>query len=72
MLREYDGHKPVIHSGAFVSKNCLVIGRVSLGENVSVWPGCVLRADVKEIIINANTNIQDGVLMHSNVFKNTG
>ena len=66
MLREYDGHKPKIHSSAFVSKSCLVIGRVSLGENVSVWPGCVMRADVEDIIINANTNLQDGALIHPN------
>ena len=66
MLREFDGHKPKIHSSAYISKNCLVIGRVSAGENVSIWPGCVLRADVEEIIIGSNTNIQDGVLIHTN------
>ena len=66
MLREYEGNKPQVHSSAFLSKNCLVIGKVSLSENVSVWPGCVLRADVGEIIVNANTNLQDGVMVHPN------
>ena len=65
MLREYDGHKPEIHSSAFISNNSLVIGRVSLGENVSIWPGCVLRADVEDIIVGSNTNIQDGTMVHS-------
>jgi carbonic anhydrase/acetyltransferase-like protein (isoleucine patch superfamily) len=64
MIKEYDGHKPVIHSSAFSSKNSLIIGRVSLAEGVSVWPGCVLRADIEDILVGANTNIQDGALVH--------
>jgi len=66
MIREFDGRKPEVHSSAFVSNNSLVIGRVNLGENVSVWPGCVLRGDVEDIIINRNSNIQDGALIHTN------
>lgn len=66
MLREYDGHKPKAHSTAFISRNTLIVGRVSLAENVSVWPGCVIRADVEDVIISSNTNIQDGALLHPN------
>jgi len=64
MRKEFDGHKPETHSSAFISNNSLIIGRVSLGENVSVWPGCVLRADVEDILVGDNTNIQDGALLH--------
>jgi carbonic anhydrase/acetyltransferase-like protein (isoleucine patch superfamily) len=67
MLKEFDGHKPEIHSSAFISNNSLIIGRVSIGERASVWPGCVLRADVEDILIGENTNIQDGVLAHPDI-----
>jgi carbonic anhydrase/acetyltransferase-like protein (isoleucine patch superfamily) len=65
MLNEFDGHKPEVHSSAFISNNCLIIGRASIGENASVWPGCVLRADVEDITVGSNTNIQDGTMVHS-------
>ena len=41
-----------------------MIGRVRLGANCSVWYQAVLRGDIDEIIIGANTNIQDGCLLH--------
>lgn len=66
MIKEYKGHKPTIHSTSYVAENALIIGKVMLGENSSIWPGSVLRGDVEEIIIQADTNLQDGVLVHTN------
>jgi carbonic anhydrase/acetyltransferase-like protein (isoleucine patch superfamily) len=37
---------------------------VSLGENSSVWYQCVLRGDINSIRIGANTNLQDGTIVH--------
>ncbi|MBN1621571.1 MAG: gamma carbonic anhydrase family protein [Endomicrobiales bacterium] len=66
MIRSYKKYKPKIHSSAYVSQQALVVGKVSLAKNVSIWPGCVLRGDVEDILINENTNLQDGVLVHTN------
>jgi len=55
-----------IHSSVFIAPNSTVIGKVTLGENSSVWYNCVLRGDVDEIIIGKNTNIQDGSILHCN------
>jgi carbonic anhydrase/acetyltransferase-like protein (isoleucine patch superfamily) len=41
-----------------------VIGRVTLGDRVSVWPAAVLRADNDTITIGAESNVQDGVVIH--------
>ena len=41
-----------------------VIGDVELGDDVSVWPGCVVRGDVNFIRVGARTNIQDGTVIH--------
>lgn len=56
--------RPTVPASAFVAPSASVIGDVTLGENSSVWYGCVLRGDVNEIKVGANTNIQDGTIVH--------
>ena len=36
----------------------------ALGEDVSVWYGCVLRGDLRPVTVGARTNIQDGTVVH--------
>ena len=55
---------PVIPESAFVAPEAIVIGRVTLGERASVWPGAVIRADDDTIVIGEETNIQDGAVLH--------
>ena len=40
------------------------MGDVTLGEDASVWYGAVLRGDMAPIVIGAQTNIQDGTIVH--------
>jgi carbonic anhydrase/acetyltransferase-like protein (isoleucine patch superfamily) len=49
----------------FIAPNATVIGKVTLGEDSSVWYSAVIRADVEEIIIGKRTNIQDGAILHA-------
>lgn len=49
----------------FIADNATVVGRVTLGEDSSVWYSAVIRADVEEVIIGKRTNIQDGAIMHA-------
>lgn len=42
-----------------------IIGDVTLGDDVSVWFGAVIRGDNDPITIGARTNIQDGAVLHS-------
>ena len=55
---------PVIHPDAWVAPGAVVVGRVTLGRAVSVWYGCVLRADADEIVVGAESNIQDLCCLH--------
>ena len=48
----------------FIAPNATVIGNVTLGDEVSVWFGAVLRADADEINIGSRTNIQDNAVVH--------
>ena len=69
MIREWAGHKPKIHPKAFVHETAEVIGKVTIEKDVSLWPYCVLRGDVDEIVIGEGTNIQDNTVIHTNVGK---
>lgn len=66
MLKEFNGHKPDIAPSAYISDEAVIIGKVIVGKNASVWPGAVLRGDVEEIIIGEGSNVQDGVMIHTN------
>ncbi|MBI2119330.1 MAG: gamma carbonic anhydrase family protein [Elusimicrobia bacterium] len=69
MIREFGGHKPKIHQSAFVHETAEIIGKVTLEKNASVWPYCVLRGDIAEILIGEDTNIQDNTVIHTNEGK---
>lgn len=58
-------HVPTVHPDAFVHPDAVVIGRVDLGPESSVWPGAVLRGDYGEITVGARTSIQDGTVVHA-------
>ncbi len=49
----------------FIAGNASVIGSVILENKVSVWFNAVLRGDNEPIHIGANSNIQDGAMLHT-------
>lgn len=64
MLRAFAGHEPSLGEGVYVDESAVVIGRVHLGAHASVWPNAVIRGDSDQITVGAETNIQDGVVVH--------
>ncbi len=65
MIQSLNGVEPRIHPTAWVHPMAVVIGDVELAENVNIWPGAVLRGDCGPIRIGANSNIQDGTVVHT-------
>lgn len=63
-LREYLGTSPVLGKRVYVDECALVVGRVRLGDDASVWPFAVARGDVNRIEIGCRSNIQDGSVLH--------
>ena len=63
-LRPYLDQFPILGARVYVDPAATVIGKVTLGDDVSVWPGCVVRGDVNFIRIGARSNIQDGSVIH--------
>ena len=48
----------------WIHETAVVLGDVTFGDDVSVWPTAVIRGDVERIEIGDRSNIQDGVIVH--------
>jgi carbonic anhydrase/acetyltransferase-like protein (isoleucine patch superfamily) len=64
-IYQLDEFSPEMADSAWVAESAEVIGRVSLGAEVSVWFKAVLRGDTEQLTIGAGTNIQDGSVLHA-------
>ncbi len=53
-----------IAATAFIHERATVLGHVTLGERVSVWPGAVVRGDNAPVVVGDDSNIQDGAILH--------
>jgi carbonic anhydrase/acetyltransferase-like protein (isoleucine patch superfamily) len=53
-----------IHPTAFLAPTAAVMGDVTLEEESSVWYGTVIRADMAPVVIGAQSNLQDGTIVH--------
>lgn len=51
--------------GVWIAETAVVIGKVRLEKNASVWFNAVLRGDCELILIGENSNVQDGAIMHT-------
>lgn len=64
-IRTFQNITPHCGERVFVDSLSAVIGDVTLGEDVSIWPCAVLRGDLLPIVIGARSNIQDGAVLHT-------
>lgn len=55
---------PQIHEAAYVHPEAVIIGRVTIGAESTVWPHAVIRADDNAIRIGRGTSIQDCAVLH--------
>ena len=63
-IYEFAGQRPVIHESAFVHPLAAVIGNVTIGRDVYVGPGAVLRGDWGAIEIGDGCNVQENCVIH--------
>lgn len=67
MKLQFNGVAPSINENAYVSESVDIIGDVKVEENVSIWFGARLRADMNKIVIGANSNIQENAVVHVDI-----
>src|SRR5699024_10546522 len=63
-IRPWGDAEPRIGQRVYIDPAATVIGDVELGDDVSLWPGTVVRGDVERIRAGARSNIQDGAIVH--------
>jgi len=56
---------PTIDPTAFVFENATVIGSVTLGAGVNVWPYVTIRGDNEPIVVHAGSNLQECCVLHT-------
>lgn len=57
--------RPRIHETAYVAPGAVVAGDVELASGVSVWFSSVVRSELAQIRIGADSNLQDGTVVHA-------
>lgn len=60
-----DAGTPDIDESAYLAPTAVVIGKVTMGPESSLWHCAVLRGDTTPITIGARSNIQDGSACHA-------
>ena len=65
MIFDFEDRRVVFETeNYYIAHNATLVGSIFIGDNVSVWFNAVLRADHDTITIGAETNIQDGAVLH--------
>lgn len=54
-----------LEGGAYAAVDAVLTGDLTLGEDVGIWFGCVLRGDDAPLTIGARTNVQDLTMIHA-------
>lgn len=65
----YINEKPEIDESVFIAENAVVLGKVTVGKNTSIWFNAVIRGDIAPIDIGKGCNIQDGCIIHVDADK---
>ena len=69
MVFPFRGEAPSFGKGTWIAPGAVVIGDVEMGEDCSIWFGCVVRGDVHRIRIGDRCNIQDLTMIHVTHYK---
>lgn len=64
-VRTFQGKSPQLGARVYVDPAATVIGDCVLGDDVSVWPGAVVRGDLLPITIGSRSNVQDNAVLHT-------
>jgi len=64
MIEDYKGQSPSIDKTAYIASKAVVIGKVRIGRDCSIWPMASVRGDVNYIEIGEYSNIQDCCVLH--------
>lgn len=64
-MSKYKFEAEKCHPLVWIAPGAVVVGDVTLAENVSIWFNAVLRGDTESLTIGAGSNIQDLTMVHA-------
>lgn len=64
-LYEFEGRKPVVGTGTYVSASADIVGDVTIGARCFIGPGAKIKGDYGKIIIGAETSVQENCVVHA-------
>jgi carbonic anhydrase/acetyltransferase-like protein (isoleucine patch superfamily) len=65
MFYKFDGRRPTIVSGTYVSETATIIGDVRIGDRCYIGHGAILRGDYGTIVIGNESAVEEGVIIHA-------
>lgn len=68
-IDRYLDRLPQLAQGVLICPGAAVVGDVRLGTDVSIWYSAVLRGDMREVVVGARSNVQDGAVLHVGDFS---
>ena len=66
---KHQDKSPVIHPTAYVNPLAIIMGDVTVGENTSIWPHCILRGDMEKIIIGNDVVLLDRTFIETTEYR---
>lgn len=63
-IRPYKGIFPNLGQNIYIDDSSVLVGDITIANDVSIWPLVAARGDVNIITIGERTNIQDGSVLH--------
>jgi len=64
LFKTVNGESPEYGEECYFAENATIVGKVSMGNQCSVWFNAVVRGDVNSITMGNKVNIQDGAVIH--------
>lgn len=64
-IYRFEDRVPSIGEGSFVFETATVVGDVTLGKDVYVGPGAIIRGDYGKVVIGDRTSIEENVVIHA-------
>jgi carbonic anhydrase/acetyltransferase-like protein (isoleucine patch superfamily) len=65
MIYALGEHTPHVHPEAWVAPTAVLIGKVVVEKNATVWFGAVLRGDNEMITVGEGSNVQENCVLHT-------
>jgi carbonic anhydrase/acetyltransferase-like protein (isoleucine patch superfamily) len=63
-IRSFGKNSPQIGERVLIDPSAVVLGQVTLEDDVSIWPQVAIRGDMHRIRVGARTSVQDGCILH--------